>query len=116
MQSGGRGMRNGQWNALALAGARGPQDEERFFAPLPSPRISGRAGSRRMAPDDGDADDMGAAFAAAGESGARLGLFCFGAGEMLGYTATPVGGLVRLTGGVRSARRARRNTATVDYL
>jgi hypothetical protein len=52
-------------------------------------------------------DDLGAGFAAAGESWAVAGWLCFGGDEMVGYTSRPVGGLGGLAGGVRDAFCAR---------
>jgi hypothetical protein len=43
-------------------------------------------------------------------------VLCFGAGEMLRYTARPVGAVERLAGGVRDAWRAGLGLAAVDYL
>lgn len=59
---------------------------------------------------------MHAGFAAAGEGRAAWGVFCFGAGEMVGYTSRPVGGVERVAGGVRDVRRVGRGRAAVDYL
>src|SRR5271156_577677 len=51
-----------------------------------------------------------------GRKWARRGLFGFGAGEMLGYTARPIGGVERLAGGGWLALRAGLGFAAVDYL
>jgi hypothetical protein len=52
----------------------------------------------------------------AGESWAGLGWLRFGAGEMVGYTSRPVGGVQSFQGSVRLALRGRRGCAAVDYL
>src|SRR5271156_4678750 len=57
-----------------------------------------------------------AAGAKVGAAPARRGLLCFGAGEMLGYTSRPVGGVERLAGGGWFALRAGLGLAAVDYL
>src|SRR5271155_138905 len=57
---------------VVLAGARWCENEERSFAAL---RMTVREGGFRFV----------------GESWARFGWLCFGAGEMVGYTSRPVG-------------------------
>src|SRR5271168_2329244 len=57
-----------------------------------------------------------AAGAKVGAAPARRGLLCFGAGEVLGYTSRPVGGVERLAGGGWFALRAGLGFAVVDYL